>query len=248
VASAIVFSRGCAKSQKSQAPTCADTYVDNGGAPLGPPGVVVDDTYVYWTLVDGYGSVWRQPQAGGEAELFAEVGGYPRAMAIDASALYVAGGCEGHVWRVPLGGGAPVSLVASDPVECVHGIAVDATRVYYTTDDGVWSVSLDGGDPVPLANPTGCLGTLAASATDLYWTNPCSTVDSTLGAIGTVPKTGGASSIVDPGVASGDALAIDATDVYWAADNYIEYRPLASGTISMIEPIPATPAAPFALA
>ena len=203
---------------------------------LGPFGVVVDTSYVYWTYSGGSGAVWRQPIAGGDPTVFAKLGGFPRAMVSDGDALYVAGGCDGDVWRVPLATGSPQLLTHVGAADsCVHGIAVDQTSVYFTTG-GVARVPIAGGQPTMLAGPVpsgdGCNGSIALAGSELYWVSPCSAVDPALGALNTLD--GGGVAPLDGGKSSGDAIAVDANAVYWAADGAIKRRSLSDATTTML--------------
>jgi hypothetical protein len=219
------------------------------GAPLPCPasivippfGLAVDATYVYWAEEDGFGTIWRAPIAGGERDVMVQLGAgrYPQTLVLDGGAMFASGGCSGEVWRVPLDGGVPTALFRLTDDACIQGVAVDASDVYFTNGT-VSKVPRTGGAPIVLVPaPTGgfgCDGALVASATDLYWVGHCSGFGGTSGALSSVPIAGGAAVAIDPAAPGGEAIAIDAANVYWASGGMIRSLPLAGGPARAIAP------------
>jgi hypothetical protein len=123
-------------------------------------------------------------------------------------------------------------------------LAVDDTDVYWTVSNGgtvdggssatVMKVGINGGDPVTLsATTTGHeVVDIAIDATNAYWTE-YSTSD---GAVLTVPKGGGATTILATGQKATQYIGAQGGNVYWTAvhnDNtYVMTLPLSGGTPS----------------
>jgi hypothetical protein len=103
-------------------------------------------------------------------------------------------------------------------------------------DDG--GVVGDGSGPIVLASAPTCAGMkLVVFAGVVYWT------DEAAGTVNSVPATGGRTTVIATGQTSPGAIAVDATWIFWVAENrtVIRKKPLVGGTASVFIPATATP-------
>ena len=178
-------------------------------------------------------------------------GYYPITIAVDATSVYWGNkGCtngfpgDRSVMKVPVGGGTVTTLASNqDPVV----LTVDATNVYWTDAFGcstgdpgdvaegsgtVMKMALDGGTPTTLVpwGPFAPQG-IAVDATSVYWADFQGPA-----AVLTVPVGGGTPTSLAPfpqvwglGTAC-DAVAVDATSLYWVTGSAVSSLPLDGGT------------------
>jgi len=117
------------------APKSGGTPIELASPKGGATRLVVDETFVYYTMwYPPNGGVWRVKKSGGAPELLAP-GAYSSSLVLDASTLYWNGGSStsgpGGIWSVPKAGGTVTSLApAIDP----RGMALDETFVYWAAD------------------------------------------------------------------------------------------------------------------
>jgi len=223
----VVALAGCGDHGEPAPPTVTCDGPDVRGLPA--ISVVADATHVYWN--DGHGVVVRAPLGGGEPEGIAKIDGNTRGMAIDATSVYVAGGCQGQLWKVDKSTGAAISLVkialeGSD--SCIHGVTVDDEFAYFTTNT-VSRVPLGGGffQALPAVPPGGgCSSAIVLVGDALAWTE-CSNE------IHTMARIGGPVQIVLQD-ASFEALATDGESVYFVSGG--EIRKQTGATQSTIGP------------
>ncbi len=211
--------------------------------------VALSPDAVYWTTGS---EVMSESLAGGSPAVVALAQNLG-ALAIDSRSLYWTNqggaGHAGSIRSLGLDGGTPLTLATGqdDP----QAIAVDDVGVYWTaggttTDDGgvsagsVLSLPFDGGAPSVLVTGLGKPGPIAVSNGIVVF---ASGVADAGAQIASIPRAGGASTVLattDRNVAS---IAIDATTAYWAdangatvdvsADNgRIRSVPLAGGTVT----------------
>jgi hypothetical protein len=171
--------------------------------------LVVDGTALYWTRETGSlhkGSInGAAPTTLATGKSFAELG-------IDAQHLFWVEYGAGSLRRLAKAGGGELALV-SGLVLPAH-LYVDPSGIFYSDRDA-GHVAFSGKDgsssKVLAAGLEGPRG-VAADATHVYFTD-------TAGALGRIPRTGGAAQIIAKAPAGfyARSLALDATHVYWRA-------------------------------
>lgn len=170
------------------------------------------------------------------------VGYLPSALALDATSAYWTFGDS--VMKAPLdsdGGAATTLATVGDQT---NAIALDAENVYFTSQTALFSVPIGGGDVQTLASFTSTdefpgQG-LAVDSTSVYFSDGDD--------IKAVPLNAGAdagASTLVSGQAAAGAMAIDATNVYWATSasaaqpnllTGIGVAPLQGGTATALLP------------
>lgn len=183
--------------------------------------VATDGVRVYFTTWGGKGSqdggsVLSAPVGGGAPTTLATGEHTTTDIAVDAKNVYWMN--YGDALRMmPKNGGAPVTLFGVDQP---MSFAIDEEFAYVTTTGGVWRVAIAGGAPQKIADARASEA-IAVDAEYVYWIDRGSAGDDAT-SLSRVPKAGGASRVLlaGPGVFSGvlmNALAVDATNVYWVA-------------------------------
>jgi hypothetical protein len=176
-------------------------------------GIAVRDGFVYWTGGGGYsldspGTVSRLPITGGTPMVLIDnFSPTPAALAVDATHVYwTADGYSGFVSKVPVAGGANNQLFSGQ--KRPRSIVVEAAMMYWANlaGDRIWKAGSDGSNPTQIAQ-CGLPGSLSVDNGAVYWT--CGDSIMTLQPGAAAPQT------FASGLLSADALAIDATHVYW---------------------------------
>ena len=208
-----------------------------------PYAITVDSENVYWSTFGTYGSndgtVMKVSVDGGAPVQLASHQGAPGSIGVDATSIYWS---TAALMKVSKGGGTPVVLangISNDP------IAVGPKGVYgfgsVNGQTSLVSVPLDGGTPTALV-PSNVLAPsfesygIVADASYVYWTNfmePCPMMKVSLAGgnpqtLATVPGAGG-------------AIALDATDVYFATSQGVYRVPLEGGDVATLAQGPNGP-------
>ena len=201
-----------------------------------PTSVAADGTHVYWTS-DGSspnsGAVEEVPLSGGTVTTLATGQSHPLSVAVDDANVYWVdadyGGGNGTVNSVPLGGGTVTTLASGR--DYPSDLAVDGTNVYWvdsSNNGSVNEVPRGGGTVTTLVSdqPYGPLS-LAVYGNTVYWAPQYGSVDA-------VPVGGGKVTTLASGSFSVDALAVDATHVYWvdSYDGTVNELPLGGGSVA----------------
>jgi len=187
---------------------------------------------LYWTATDG---VFRRDLAAarGSATKIASGSSNSSPIATDSNFAYWAGVGGTPVRKVPLAGGTSTDVATG--VRAM-AIASDGTNVYWSdreTQDGAFVMApVAGGTPTVLATDLTNPGDVAVDGTSVYFADS-STLFGTK--IWKVPLGGGPPVMValapDFGIYE---IAVDATNVYWAAYRTIAKAPIGGGTITTI--------------
>lgn len=193
------------------------------------PGYIgLDDTNVYWTVESEIRSI---PKAGGTGSAIATGLTNGWGLAVGLHDIYWAGSIgndatSGELAKVPKSGGTPIPL-ATGQARPYSQILSD-TNIFWidqgtstggklNPDGAIMTLSGDAGSPVTLASAQTYPIGLVNDNTNLYWASPRGVM--------TVPKAGGAVSLLSPGNAFD--LAID--DAWLYAVDY------TGGTVSKID-------------
>jgi hypothetical protein len=178
-------------------------------------------------------------------------------IAVDATSVYWVDTGSSLVMKAPLAGGAPTLLARGH--SSAADLAVDATSVYWmnATDatgvegtGSVMKVPLGGGTPFTIA-PGQRPSAMVIDSRYAYWTNG-HTGDKLLFK---APLAGGAAVVIaaapsDPTILWGptSALAIDATNIYWAISGCVDVTRPCNREASVVLKVPLGGAAPTVLA
>ncbi len=190
-------------------------------------GIAVDAENLYWTEDYFDGDVMKLPLDGGVVSTVAK-SPYAGFLAVDLSNLYWV--TSTTVVQAPLDGGTPVTLLATGQSQA-YGIAVDSQNVYWTTlgasgssDGSVMSVPIGGGTATQDSSPPSPMSFagIVVNATNVYW-------GSSTGEIMTAPLDGGAPTTLASGQGPPSAIALDAANLYWNAQNSIVKLSLDGG-------------------
>jgi len=212
-------SSGADSSSPCDTPAGSTTAVVSNG--LYTYGLAVDDTYVYAATPQG---VWRVVRTGGTPTQLSGTS-EADAIAIDSGHVYWTGNYTigsgpkpmsgAGLFSAPIGGGAATMLSAN---AWSMQIAVDDTNVYGSI--GPWSVPIGGGTETTLAQGGASFATAAIALydSDIY----VAAAPPGPPAIVSIPKTGGAFTVLVPNRAHPTAIAVDATGIYWGEYSYLD--------------------------
>lgn len=180
----------------------------------------VDDTHVYFASPNGSGNgpLMRVPVTGGTAETLATSPGAAMGVAIDAAHVYwVSSDLAGAAWlsRASLDGSSPTTLAAM-PISS-GAFAIDGTYAYVanSVDDRcgrtstLTKVPLVGGAATPFASWKGDFSDVVADGTNVYWSTGIRILKS--------GPQGGSYTIMPVEQTLIDAIAVDATSLYWSS-------------------------------
>jgi hypothetical protein len=160
-----------------------------GSGYLGTGSVIVDDQYVYWSVLGDYsagqGQVLRMPVAGGAVETVLTGLDTPLSLALDSNKLFVGLGSvtrvsnnifNGQLVSMDRTAAAPAqSVTIADNQSGVFALAVDGTNVYWIAGvphDGIFKATKSGGDaPVKLASGQASPVDIAVDDRFVYWIN-----------------------------------------------------------------------------
>ena len=235
----IAATSGCSGSDSSNArgdgnstpascsPNSKSTSLASGetGEFISPAQIAVTASGASW--IDGDGSVWTVPIAGGTpAKLFSSEGSsgkVERAQAItaDPASVYVLG-LDGSVYKVPATGGEP-QLLGTGKTGVYSRIAVAPPAIFWSSDKTIEKLSLAGGTATAVvADSNGDISTLAVDEDGVFWLS----TDSTKVHLHHAGSDGANSEELGAWDGMSGALALDADSAYVAVT-----RPLQTGSL-----------------
>jgi hypothetical protein len=145
---------------------------------LNPFGVAIDDSYVYWTNLEGGNNVMRVSKSGGTPSTLESGLGGALGIAVDSMHVYwVDQANGGSLLYMPLDGGVVETIVSGqDPERNGIAFALDTLNVYLAnfgsgaSDGVILRVPLSGGTPATIASGEDGPTAIAVDATSVYWT------------------------------------------------------------------------------
>jgi hypothetical protein len=186
------------------------------------PGVIaLDADYVYWGNYYYLGaSVLRVPKAGGATVELAKNEVYVSGIAVNSTTVYWSGQDNGagysHIGRVPKEGGTASFF----DTKASAALALDATHVYWVDSVAmgggpyVWMAGLDGANPTALVPGAAQHGkAIAVDGNWLFWATDG--YEKLTGAISSRQVSAGTGTLAS-NLDQPNAIAVDATDVFWA--------------------------------
>ena len=192
--------------------------------------MVIKDGVLYWAASNG---VFRRELAAARGSATKIGSGSPNygSIGVDSNFVYWADVAGSRIHKTPVAGGATVDFATTTQAQYV---AADGTNVYWSDQDlqggSFVTAPAGGGTPTVLAMDLSNPGDIAFDAANVYFAN-----SSTL--FGTkfwkVPRGGGTPVMValSPDFSVYE-IAVDATDIYWAAYNKIGKAPLGGGSVT----------------
>jgi hypothetical protein len=178
------------------------TLVSGADAGAGTPvGIAVDATSVYWTTTGG--AVMKAPRGGGSATSLASGQTGVTAPAVDASGVYW--GTGETINKAPLDGG-PTTVVTT--AGAVTALAIAGNDVYFAAGYLLMKAPLGGGPSTGVSAADGApLFAVAIDDANAYFTSPSVVYE--------VPLEGGNAAVLASNQGGPNALALNATGVYW---------------------------------
>lgn len=203
-----------------------------------PQGIAVDATNVYWVETEGF--VRTVPKGGGDATLLATEPRGPTALVMDSGVLYWVSQA-GTLRRLQVGDAMPTTL-ASFAGES-FGVAVDVTYAYWTMigqnpADGspagtVTAIPKAGGALLPIAGGQNVPDGIVVGAGSVCWLDLDTQLPQGSASVMKASLDGGTPVVVFPPAAGSafgaDAIASDATFVYFTSGGDLYRAPLAGG-------------------
>lgn len=155
------------------------------------------------------------PLAGGAVQLISQGSSFVEGIAVDDARVYWSAS-GGQIQSAPIGGGPMTTLASFNAVP--YGIAVDSTYVYFSTQlfngpgGAIMRAPLDKSSPAEmLAANESQPRQLVLDGSTLYWVDY-------IGNVRAMPASGGAPKSLYQGDPGPNAIAVDATSVYWSND------------------------------
>jgi len=201
-------------------------------AEFGINDMVIKDGVLYWAATNG---IFRRDLASASGSATKIASGSPNygPIGVDDNFVYWADVAGSPIHKTPIAGGTTVDFATAMTAQYV---AADGTNVYWSDFDlqgGSFVMApVGGGTPTVVATALSNPGDIAVDGTNVYYTNSSTLFGSKFWKL---PRTGGTPTMI---ALSPDflvyAIAIDATDIYWAAYNKIGKAPLAGGAVTTV--------------
>jgi hypothetical protein len=176
----------------------------------GATGIALDATNIYWATKSG--AVIKAQLHGDMPTTLASSQNVSSRPLVDATHVYWGDPEDRTIKKVPLAGGSPT--ISTSAPDVVTALAMAGEDVYFAAGYVLMKAPLGGGAPTTLGTAAGApIAAVAVDDTHVYFTS--------YDTIWKVPQAGGTPTLLASHQGMPNAIAVDATSVYWTnADDW----------------------------
>jgi len=196
-----------------------------------PTALALGRTDAYFTTSIG---LMKVSKTGGPLSVFVpkEKYGIVRAIAVDDTHVYWAGGSGGTLMRASIASATPEVL--AEQQGHISDITFDSVAIYWSDWQlgAIMTWPKSGGSPRVLTSATRSPRALAVDSTRIYWAEDVAND----GAVVSMPLAGGTPLTLVPGQDAPRGLGVNATHVFWTLtfDDTVQRVPLGGGNVELL--------------